>query len=413
MAALAKWRPENVAAQQDPAMTPRVEFAGFLKSLGCVLSGRHPVMDGKSHRITVEGEKYSANAGSGFYVAHLDGHPAGYAKNNKTGQEENWKAKGYVLDNEDKARLAAEAAAKLRQREAELAQRQERAAQRVAKQLTGLVPATQPTPYMKAKGLGPQPGAFTDKDGRKTYLPAIDANGKQWTMQYVREDGSKRFAKDGRKEGCFHVVGQGLDELATAPVIVIAEGYATAATLRQTLGHAAVSAFDSGNLAPVAQALHRKYPDKPVVIACNDDRHLELTQGVNPGRTKGEEAARLVGGTALLPVFAPGENAWPAGLDPVTPKLFREHQRTGAALSAEQLAALERMKQFTDFNDLSNRSALGRDGIERQVRAAGDSANDRGTQVEQQEVQQQVRQLVQDPVQEQQPKRRRKAATIA
>jgi antirestriction protein ArdC len=216
MAALAKWRPENVAAQQYPAMTPREEFAGFLKSLGCVGSGEHPIMDGKAHRITVEGEKYSANAGSGFYVAHLDGHPAGYAKNNKTGQEENWKAKGYVLDNDDKARLAAEAAAKLQQREAELARRQAQAAQRVATQLTALVPAAEPTPYMTAKGLGPQPGAFTDREGRKTYLPAIDAHGKQWTMQYVREDGSKRFAKDGRKEGCFHVVGQGLDELARA-----------------------------------------------------------------------------------------------------------------------------------------------------------------------------------------------------
>jgi putative DNA primase/helicase len=138
-----------------------------------------------------------------------------------------------------------------------------------------------------------------------------------------------------------------------------------------------------------------------------------LTQGANPGRTKGEEAARLVGGTALLPVFAPGENSWPAGLDPVTPTLFREHQRTGAALSEEQLAALDRMKQFTDFNDLANRSVLGRDGIERQVRDAGDSVIGSGTQVELQEVQQQVRQLVQDPVQEQQPKRRRKAATIA
>jgi antirestriction protein ArdC/phage/plasmid primase-like uncharacterized protein len=413
MAVLAKWRPENVVAQQDPSMTPREEFAGFLTSLGCVISGEHPIMDGKSHRISVEGEKYSANAGSGFYVGHLDGHPAGYAKNNKTGREENWKAKGYKLDNEDKARLAAEAATKLREREAELVRRQEQAAQRVATQLAELVPTDHPTPYMVAKGLGPQPGTFTDKDGKKTCLPAIDANGKQWTMQYVQENGTKRFAKDSRKEGCFHVVGQGLDELAKAPVIMIAEGYATAATLRQTLRYAIVSAFDAGNLAPVAQALHRKFPDKPVVIACDDDRHLELTQGVNPGRTKGEEAARLVGGTALLPIFAPGENAYPAGLDAVTPKLFREHQRTGSVLSEEQLAALDRMKQFTDFNDLANRSALGPDGVERQIRFAVNVAVATDIHVEQQETQQQVRQPAQSLVLEQKPKRHRKAATIA
>lgn len=412
MIGLAKWRPDNLAAQQDPAMTPREEFSTFLKSLGCVISGEHPVMDGKPHRISVEGEKYSANAGSGFYVGHLDGHPAGYAKNNKTGHEENWKAKGYVLDKEEKARLAAEAAAKLKQREAELARRQEHAAQRVATQVAKLVPILHPTPYMIAKGLEPQPGALTDKDGRKTYLPAIDANGKQWTMQYVREDGTKRFAKNSRKDGCFHVVGHGLDDLAKAPVIVIAEGYATAATLRQTLGHATVSAFDSGNLAPVAKALHKRYPDKPVVVACDDDRHLELTHGVNVGRTKGEEAARLVGGVALLPIFAPGENAYAAGLDPVTPKLFREHQRTGTALNEDQLAALERMKQFTDFNDLARHSALGRDGIVRQVRAVRDSSDNKIVLAHQQEVRQQVREQAQDTVQEQKPIRRRKPAGI-
>lgn len=414
MSALAKWRPEGLAAQQDPAMTPREEFSTFLISLGCVISGEHPVMDGKSHRISVEGEKYSANSGSGFYVGHLDGHPAGYAKNNKTGREENWKAKGYVLGEEEKARLAAEAAAKLQQREAELAHRQEQAAQRVAAQMVKLVPVLHPTPYMTAKGFEPQPGAFTDKDGKKTYLPAIDADGKQWTMQYVREDGSKRFAKDSRKEGCFHIVGQGLDDLAKAPVLVIAEGYATAATLRQTLGHATISAFDSGNLAPVAQSLQRKYPDKPVVVACDDDRHLELTHGVNVGRTKGEEAAKLVGGVAMLPIFAPGENAYPEGLDAVTPKLFREHQRTGAALSAEQLAALDRMKQFTDFNDLARRSALGQDGIDRQVRLAVDGVVTVQTKSAQQEVvQQQERSLALEASPGQKPKRRRKAASIA
>jgi putative DNA primase/helicase len=413
MTALAKWRPEHVPAQQDPAMTPREEFAEFLKSLGCVVGGGHPIMDGKSHRITVEGELNSRDAGSGSYVGHLDGHPVGYVRNNRTGQEENWKAKGYVLDPEEKSRLAVEAAARLQQREAELARRQEQAAQRVFAQLGKLVPAAGATSYMLAKGIEPQSGALTDKQGKKTYLPAIDADGKQWTMLYIREDGTKRFAKDGKKAGCFHVVGQGLDELAKASAIVIGTGYATAATLRQTLGYATVSAFDSGNLAAVAQALHRKYPDKPIVIACDDDRHLELTHGVNTGRIKGAEAARLVGGTALLPIFAPGENAFPAGLDPVTPGLFREHQRTGAALSDEQLAALERMKQFTDFNDLANRSALGRDGIVRQVGAASHSASDRSAQAEQQEVQQQHNQPAQETAQEQQPKRRRKTATIA
>ena len=421
LAKLDKWKPENVPAEQGPAMTPREEFADALRSIGCVVpaGSEHPIMDGTKRRISVEGEKFSEKSGSGFYVGHMDGHPAGYMKNNRTGNDLTWKAKGYTLDPEQKALLAAQAAEKMQQREAELSKQQEQAAKRVGKELGKLVPVTAATPYMQAKGIEPHAGALTDKDGKKTYLPATDVDGKQWTTQYIKEDGTKRFAKDSKKEGCFHVVG-GMDELAKAPAIVIGEGYATAASLKQSLGFATVSAFDSGNLAAVAQALHQKFPDKPVVIAGDDDRHLEVTQGANPGRSKAEEAAKLVGGKLMMPIFAPGENSYPAGLDPVTPDQYREHQRTGKALSDEQLGALAQMKQFTDFNDLANKSALGAEGIDRQVRSLVESVIEKyQAALSQSEQQQQERDrgaaLEPDQVQKVQadaPKRR-KAAKVA
>ncbi|GGE90646.1 zincin-like metallopeptidase domain-containing protein [Massilia psychrophila] len=418
MAKLEKWKPENVTVEQSPAMTPRDEFADALKSIGCVISGEHPIMDGSKHRITVEGEKFSKNSGSGFYVGHLDGTPAGYMKNNKTGAELTWKAKGYTLDPEQKARLAAEAAQNLQQREAEHGKLQDQAAKRVATQLKKLRPVEQATPYMLAKGIEPQPGAFTDKDGKKTYIPAIDVDGKQWSLQYIQEDGTKRFAKDSRKEGCFHVVGGGMDDLAKAPAIVIGEGYATSASLKQSLGFPTVSAFDSGNVLQVAQALHQKFPDKPIVIAGDDDRHLEITLGVNPGRTKAEEAAALVDGKVLLPIFALGEASYPAGLDPVTPQAYRKHQGTGTTLSAEQLAALEKMKQYTDFNDLATRSALGQAGLDRQVRTIVDAAirkhqSAQVDQVHEQSDQQEQEQTKVQSLQQEKPKRQRKVAKVA
>ena len=86
--------------------------------------------------------------------------------------------------------------------------------------------------------------------------------------------------------------------------------------------------------------MHAKFPDKPILIAGDDARHLEATQGINPGRSKAEEAAKAVGGKALLPIFAPGEQA-------------------------------ANPKGFTDFNDLATKSVLGREGIERQGQFAG------------------------------------------
>jgi putative DNA primase/helicase len=95
--------------------------------------------------------------------------------------------------------------------------------------------------------------------------------------------------------------------------------YATAVTLSQALGFATVAAFDSGNLVPVAKALHARYTEKQIVIAGDDERYLELTHGINPGRGKAEEAARVVGGKLLLPIFAPNETSYPSGLEPGHP----------------------------------------------------------------------------------------------
>jgi len=61
--------------------------------------------------------------------------------------------------------------------------------------MTHLLPVTEPTTDMRAKGIEPQAGVFTDKEDRETYIPATDADDKQWTMQYIPEAGTKRFAK--------------------------------------------------------------------------------------------------------------------------------------------------------------------------------------------------------------------------
>ncbi len=392
MAKLERWASDKTPNQQVSAMPPEEEFADMLKNLGCLLdvnsNVRHPIMDGKTHRIAVAGDKKGEQAG--FYIGHLDGHPAGYIKNNKTGIDMKWKSKGYVLDPKQKAQMHSQTATQLQTREVEQGRLQEQIAQRVAQKMFDLLPVTQPTAYMQSKGILPQTGVMTDKEGQKTYIPAIDVNGKQWTVQYIQEDGTKRFAKDGRKEGCFHVVG-GLDALVKVPALVIGEGYATASSLSQTLGFATVAAFDSGNLVHVAKALREKFPDKPIIIAGDDDKHLEATQGVNPGRSKAGDAAKAVGGKVLLPVFAPGESTYPKELTPVTPQAYREHliatktledaqagqspvilteqQKAGLTstqLNDHQLAALARMKQYTDFNDLSIKSALGKEGVKRQ-----------------------------------------------
>jgi antirestriction protein ArdC/phage/plasmid primase-like uncharacterized protein len=387
MGVLQKWLPENQRQQQDPAMGARDEFAQELRGMGFILEGEHPIMDGATHRVAAAGDKGKEKAG--FYVAHLDGHmPAGYAKNNRTGQELRWKAKGYNFSDEDRARLTAEATTRRAEREAEQQRQHEAAAQRVQRQLAALQPVDpkHSTPYLQAKGVRAYPGLFTDHAGKTTFVPAYDKSGMQWTTQYIGDDGTKRFAKDSRKEGCFHVLG-GMKELERAPVIVVGEGYATMATLKEAMGApvAGVVAFDSGNVGAVAKALRELHPTKPILVAGDDDRAVQLTQGFNPGREKAEAAARDVGGRAFFPIFAPGEADYPRELAPITPAAWRLHGTAERLLAQgglsdkdrvvaekdllkpEQLAALARMKSHTDFNDLAQRSQLGREGLLRQV----------------------------------------------
>lgn len=325
MERLARWLPGK-QPEQIPAVDPREEFAEALRSMNFVVEGEHPVMDGKSHRISTAEDKPGQK--SGFYVGHMDGRPAGYMKDNRTGEEMRWKCSGPLPSWENREKFQAACRARMQEHEAELEEQYRKAAERVQSQLGYMQAATSPLPYHTSKGIAVHSGGMVGKEGTLC-LPAYDVSGKVWTVQYINADGTKRFAKESRKEGCYHPVG-GMSAVRSAPAIVICEGYATACSVAESLGIAAIAAFDSGNLTSVAKALHEKFPGKPIVIAGDDDRAIK----VNAGRIHAEQAAKAVGGVSIFPIFAPAE--------------------TGK-------------KEFTDFNDLAVKSSLGKDAVKRQM----------------------------------------------
>lgn len=308
---------------------------------------------------------------SGFYVAHLDGHPAGYFKNNCTGVETRWKAKGYSFTDAQKAELKAQGAIKQQNRQAEQLALQQKVADALNKLLAIAPPSDSEHPYLQHKQVrsgdlkvvppnaADLPGDSIIKIGqdwqeakqlREQYpdnivltagdllLPAQDVDGQLWSVQTIQANGAKFFAAGSKKEHNFHVVGNDSQELAAAinavPAIVIAEGYVTADTLSIALGYPVVAAFDAGNLMRVAQDLHDKYPHKPVIIAGDDGQHQAFAYGNNPGKEKALEAATLVDGVAVFPTFAPNEQL---------------------------------VQQLSDFNDLAQQSVLGIDAVKRQV----------------------------------------------
>ena len=257
-------------------------------------------MDGKRHRLATEKDKRGEAAI--FYRAYLDGIPNGYAENNRTKEVRWWKARGQGLSAEQRSELLVEAEKKRCERDRQELERFETTATRLSAELSSLSSGVEKTEYHASKGIEPLPGAPVRHGD--VLVPGYDVEGKLWTIQYIKEDGTKRFARASRKHGCFHVVGAataaaGLEKLSKSPVIAIAEGYATATTVAKYGKVATVAAFDSGNLLAVARALHERWPDKPVMIAGDDDHKLEN----NPGRGKALEASMAVPGMVVFPNF--------------------------------------------------------------------------------------------------------------
>jgi putative DNA primase/helicase len=198
------------------------------------VDGNHPVMDGSKHRIKVEGDKSGEK--SGFYVAHLDGHPAGYFKNNRTGIEIRWKAKGYSLTDEQKAELIAQAAIKQQNRKAEQQAQQIKVADAIQQLLTIAPAADSEHPYLKDKHARPGdlrivpqnaddlPTDSIIKIGQNwqevkalreenpdsivltagdLLLAAQDIHGQIWSVQTIQPSGAKLFAAGSRKRITF------------------------------------------------------------------------------------------------------------------------------------------------------------------------------------------------------------------
>jgi putative DNA primase/helicase len=127
-------------------------------------------------------------------------------------------------------------------------------------------------------------------DGNTVIIPMYDVDGGLHGVQTISPDGFKLFTKGCAKKGKMH-------RIPGKTFTVIAEGYATAASIHMATGFECIVAFDAGNLRPVAEAIRQKHPKAQIIIAADDDRE---TPG-NPGLTKANEAAKAIKAKVAVP----------------------------------------------------------------------------------------------------------------
>jgi putative DNA primase/helicase len=247
---------------------------------------------------------------------------------------------------------AAKAAELQRKKEAEAA------ANRAAKAWANLS-AEGDSPYLAAKGVIGYGVKYTQH--QTAVIPLCDAGGRIHGLQFLRtpaqaQQGNrpvKEFWPAGlAKKGHFHLIGH-----QPHWIVLVAEGYATAASLHAATGYPVAVAFDAGNMPVVAEALRARYKRAKILLCADDDilgkcRHDEcrarivLTQDPTNcpacGREHGYKNAGVLGAsTAAMAVS--GE--WMA------PTFADQDGRIAQWLDAG--------KKRTDFNDLHAAEGLG------------------------------------------------------
>ena len=325
--AFKQWLPEASRTYTPPVETPKDAFARVCREMGLVVGD--PEMDGTLRRVPVKGDKGSER--SGAYTGHTDGRPAGFIQNHRTGEKCTWKYEGVVRSQVSRGQAAAQQAAARTQRDEQQSYIQMVAAQAAAAawDLGASAPADHRylvRKQVEAHGLriitkesATVINRFTQRlaehrgETFKTLriegnlmVPLRDSEGTITTLQNISGPGFKGFMKGARLTGSSFVMG----DLGNTSPLVIAEGYATGAKLHEATDLPTVVAFIADNLKSVAKAYRAQFPDRMILIAGDNDHQkpFELDPNgkpkVNKGKMRAEEAAREVGGHALLPSFS-------------------------------------------------------------------------------------------------------------
>lgn len=130
--------------------------------------------------------------------------------------------------------------------------------------------------------------------GGSLVVPVRSGSGELTGLQFIDGDGGKKFLSGTAVAGAYHAIGPPPDN-----IILLAEGFATAATLFEATGHPCAVAFFAGNLKPVALALRGKYPKVHILICADADP---------VGRAAATEAASAVNGSWIEPDFSESES---------------------------------------------------------------------------------------------------------
>ena len=255
------------------------------------------IADDKRRRYRLEGDKPRVRNGSYQLKVEPDGFAVGWAMSFRDGTAHAWHSKSdRKVSAEDRAAWKKRTADAKLLRDAQALTGAKAAADK-AKRIWARASETGTTGYLNRKACGLH-GARVWQG--LVVVPMYGAAGLVG-LQFIAADGAKRFLTDCAKEGAYFPITTKDEGKST---IIICEGFATGAAIRQATGYPVVVAFDAGNLKPVALAMRRKYPDARIVIGADNDQWTKS----NPGQAKAQQAALAIGGAQVVSPLIPDDD---------------------------------------------------------------------------------------------------------
>ncbi|EGO4736875.1 toprim domain-containing protein [Campylobacter jejuni] len=268
-------------------------FKSALENQGLIIEGL-PIMDGKIHRVKTTNDK--GRELSGAYNGFLDDYPAGFMQNFKTGIKENWKMpieKNQSNNIKNSQKLHEQIKKDQELREKEILTLQEKTALKLENEYNNARWANSNHAYLKKKGFSENFYLKQDNKG-SLLIPLKDENGKLWSVQRIFPNGDKIIGViktkeekeqgieySAKKSGCFHLIGA--KNLEYCKEFIIAEGFATAATIYKALNKPVIMGIDAGNLSKIVETLKNKFQNTPITLIADNDKKRELKGLSNVG----------------------------------------------------------------------------------------------------------------------------------
>lgn len=222
-----------------------------------------------------------------WYSLHIDGRAAGVFGNWKTGLKVNWKAEGNYPRLTDSQRLDFQ----IEKHRQELIRKQEEktrhqdAAAKASYIWNRSTPATT-YPYLIKKSIQ----AHCARLYKETLIIPIWNKNVLVSLQFIDKSGNKKMLSGGKLKGSSCNIGT----YQSGNPVLIAEGFATGASLFESTGYLTVIAFSAGNLKQVAVDTRSLYSTDEIIVCGDND-----VSGV--GQIAAREAALAIGGKYIIP----------------------------------------------------------------------------------------------------------------